>query len=79
MTIHACVDCIHIIPPKHSNDVMMSRCGHEFEVNFITGERDYKFCDIVRKHGPCTQHAVFFEPKHDPRDQERDDHDGAPF
>jgi hypothetical protein len=78
MNIHACVDCIHFIPPQHK-DYSLSRCGHEFEVNFVTGERDYKFCESVRKYGPCYPHAVFFEPKQDPREQERDDNDGEPF
>ena len=75
---HACKDCIHFILPTHAN-IMTGRCGHEFEINFITGERDYKFAELMRKHGPCTPHGVYFEPKIDPRHQERDDHDGEPI
>jgi len=75
MTIHACVDCIHFIPHP-ANNHSLSRCGHEFEINFVTGERDYKFCEIVRKHGPCYPHSVYFEPAQDPRYQELDDQDG---
>jgi hypothetical protein len=78
MHIHACIDCIHFIPHRH-NDASLARCGHEFEINFVTGERDYKFCEIVRKHGACTPYAVYFEQRQDPREQERDDQDGEPF
>jgi len=76
MAILACIDCIHFIRPEHHNNLMTAKCGHEFEINFVTGERDYKYADLVRKHGPCTPHAVYFEPISDPKMQEFDDQDG---
>ena len=80
LNILACLDCIHVIP--HENESINSthaRCGHEFEYNYVTGEKDYKFCDLVRKHGACGTEARYFEPKQDPRNQEFDDQDGGPI
>jgi len=78
MAILACIDCIHFIP-NQLDDHNLARCGHEFEINPVTGEREYHFCKLVRKFGPCTMHGVFFEPIADPRMQERDDNDGEPI
>ena len=78
MNIHACVDCIHIITKPHV-PVQNSRCGHEFDIDLVTGERLYKFCELSRKYGPCNAEGKYFEPKQDPRYQERDDHDGEPI
>jgi len=81
MTIHACVDCIHYLAPCVPGLPIKthSRCGHEFEIDLVTGERNYKFCDLVRKVGACGSEGRYFEPKQDPRYQEFDDHEGEPI
>lgn len=74
----SCIDCVHHIDPDYPSLPVErhSRCAHEFKLHPVTGEKTYKYCDIAREHGPCGLEARFFEPKHDPRHQEMDDHDG---
>ena len=36
MTIHACIDCVHIITKPHV-PVQNSTCAHDFEIQFVTG------------------------------------------
>jgi hypothetical protein len=80
-TVHACIDCVHHINPDNSSMSLEthSLCGHEFKLNLVSGRRTYKYCDLSREYGPCFAEARFFEPKSDPRMQERDDNDGEPI
>jgi len=57
--IHICAECTHFLPAEGDPGHTFARCQAKFELNLVTGEKTYIYCQARRNNATCPNFEKF--------------------